>query len=261
MQVPGWQRGFPKGGLCMVKEKKKGMLICKRRQNKNQSYTCKKQVSLPDAARRRLYLHLRLQPKRLKPFPPSPKSPRRPNLLQLLTALKSELREDWREPSPESQISITVPQHPSCSLGSLAFSPCSKGCSSSWPAHHTQLRLHLAGQDTLMGASLPLWSCPQSRLTACKILHLPREAAAAHKVPPATGNSTDLCTLMQVWGFLNTWGEKEERQINPVILVDYTQSNYTRVMPTVSSDLRLAIARLPHRWNKARGFKPLEKGQ
>lgn len=143
MQVPGWQRAFPKGGLCTVKEKKKGMLICKRRQDKNQSYTCKKQVPLPDAGRRRLYLHLRLQPKRLKPFPPSPKSPRRPNLLQLLTALKSELREDGREPSPKPQITISAPQHPPCpslplSQGMqqlLASTPHTAGAASCWTTH------------------------------------------------------------------------------------------------------------------------------
>lgn len=151
MQVPGWQRGFPKGGLCMVKEKKKGMLICKRRQDKNQSYTCKEQVSLPGAVRR-LYLHLRLQPKRLKPFPPSPKSPRRPNLLQLLTALKSELREDWKEPFPKPQITITAPQCPPswCSLCSLC-----QGKQQLPPAHHTQLGQHLGGQDTLIHAKFP----------------------------------------------------------------------------------------------------------
>lgn len=134
MQVPGWQQGFPKGSLCMVKEKKKGMLICKRRQDKNQSYTCKKQVSLPDAVGR-LYLHLRLQPKRLKPFPPSPKSPRRPNLLQLLTALKSEPREDSREPSPKPQIAIAVPQRPPCSLCSLPLSPIPRDAAA--PSQHT----------------------------------------------------------------------------------------------------------------------------
>lgn len=148
MQVPGWQRGFPKGGLCTVKEKKKGMLICKRRQDKNQSYTCKKQVSLPDAVRR-LYLHLRLQPKRLKPLPPSPKSPRRPSL-QLLTALKSELREGWREPSLSQ-----APDHYHCSTASSLLFPCPKGCSSSQPAHHTQLGQHLGGQDTLIHANPP----------------------------------------------------------------------------------------------------------
>lgn len=182
MQVPGWQQGFPKGSLCMVKEKKKGMLICKRRQDKNQSYTCKKQVSLPDAVGR-LYLHLRLQPKRLKPFPPSPKSPRRPNLLQLLTALKSEPREDSREPSPKPQIAIAVPQRPPCSLCSLPLSPIPRDAAA--PSQHTT---HSCGgilvgktpwsmptspRNRAHGLATP---CPQSRLTACKILHLPGEA-------------------------------------------------------------------------------------
>lgn len=180
MQVPGWQRGFPKRDIWMVKEKKKGMLICKRRQDKNQSYTCKKQVSLPGAVRR-LYLHLRLQPKRLKPFPPSPKSPRRPSPLQLLTALKSELREDWREPSPKPQITITVPQRPPCCPCSLC--PCPKGCST--PSQHPTHSWSSIWVDKSPWSS-PTFPCnrahglatpcPQSRLTACKILHLPGQA-------------------------------------------------------------------------------------
>lgn len=128
------------------------MLICKRRQDKNQSYTCKKQVSLPGAVRR-LYLHLRLQPKRLKPFPPSPKSPRRPNLLQLLTALKSELRQDWREPSPKPQITISAPQCPPCCRCSLCSLCQGK---QQLPAHHTT---HSRG--SILVDKTP-WSMPNS---------------------------------------------------------------------------------------------------
>lgn len=85
---------------------------------------------------------------------------------------------------------------------------------------------------------------PWSRPTARKILRLPEEAELQlRRMPPTMGNSTKLCTLMQVWGFLNIWrGEKrKKKEINPVILVDYTDSNYTCVMPAVSSVLRVPV--------------------
>lgn len=218
MQVPGWQRGFPKGGLCTVKEKKKGMLICKRRQDKNQSYTCKKQVSLPDAVRR-LYLYLRLQPKRLKPLPPSPKSPRRPSL-QLLTALKSELREGWREPSLSQ-----APDHYHCSTASSlllpaplplsqgmqqlsASTPHTAGAASWWTRHPDprQPSLVTAPMVWQHRAHNPDWWHARSYISQ-------GIWAPAHKVPPAMGNSTKSCTHACLGFFKHLKKKKEDKSI------------------------------------------------
>ena len=64
MQVPGWKRELPKGGICMFKKKKERErkerdAHLHENTGQKQSYTCKTHISFPGAISR-LYLHFRL---------------------------------------------------------------------------------------------------------------------------------------------------------------------------------------------------------